>query len=435
MWRKGFVLSATFFSLILLTEACKKKEFPIGENSISGEELLASGAVDTFSLETYSILKDSTISSSTLFGMLGSYNDPDFGIFQSEIYTQLRLSGFDPYFGDLTSITVDSLVLALEYGGHYGNKGTQTVEVYELNEDIYKDTTYYTFSEKTVKTNFGSNGGDLVRPGYNTLDFDVNKETIVGSDTLKGNQLRIHLHPSIGKRLVVDANSGAGNFSSNEAFLEYFKGLKIKVTNSSPAPGDGGIFYFKLTDPDSKMILYYRDNGVPRTFDFLINSSCAYFNHVDITNTSEVTLAIDDESYGNDAFYAQACGVRGAIRIPGLSNIPKTAVIHKAVLELPVEYHYSSPYTPGLGISISTVLEENSDDLYAVGTASYSDISKSMKADIRAYVQSVVSGELENTHLVVSAGFHNTSADRIIFNGPGSSNKFKPKLYILYTEF
>lgn len=435
MWRKGIVLSATFFSLILLTLACKKKDFPIGENTIDPEELLASGAVDTFTLETYSIFKDSTISSSTLFGMLGSYNDPEFGTFNSEIYTQFRLSGFNPNFGNLSSITVDSLVLALEYGGHYGNKGIQTVEVFEMDEDIYDDSTYYTFSEKQVKQSFGSNNGDLVRPGYSNIDFDVNHLTVVGEDTLSGEQLRIQLHPSLGKRLMIDAMSGAGYYDDNEAFLSYFKGLKIRVNNGAQAPGEGGIFYFKLTDPDSKMTLYYRENGVPRTFDFLINSSCAHFNHVDILNTAEVSSTIDDKVAGNDAFYAQSCGVRAALRIPGLSNIPKTAVIHKAILELPVQHHFTSPYTPGLGASISTVLEEGSDDLYAVGSGSYNDFSKSIQADIRAYVQSVVNGELENTHLVISTGFHNTSADRIIFNGPGTNNKDKPKLYILYTEF
>lgn len=435
MWRKGIVLSATFFSLMLLTQACKKKEFPVGENSISTEELLASGAVDTFELETFSILKDSTISSSTLFGMLGSYNDPVFGTFNSEIYTQFRLSGFNPDFGNLAGITVDSLVLALEYGGHYGDKGTQTVEVFELDEDIYDDSTYYTFTEKNVKSSFGSNSGDLVRPGYSNQYFDVNHTTVVGNDTLTGSQLRIQLHPSLGKRLIIDAMSGAGYFADNDAFLNYFKGLKIRVNNGSQAPSEGGIFYFKLTDPDSKMILYYRENGIAKSFDFLINSSCAHFNHVNITNTSEVTSTLDDAVAGADVFYAQACGIRGAIRIPGLSNIPKKSVIHKAILELPVQYHFTSPYTPGLGASISTVLEVGSDDLYAVASASYSDYSKSIQADLRAYVQSVVNGELENTHLVVSTGFHNTSADRIVFNGPASNNKNKPKLYILYTEF
>ena len=435
MWRKGIVLSATFFSLVLLTIACKKKDFPIGENSIDTDELMASGAVDTFSLETYSILKDSTISSSTLFGMLGSYNDPVFGTYNSEIYTQFRLSGFNHNFGELSGITVDSLVIALEYGGHYGNKGQQTVEVYEMDEDIYDDSIYYTFTNKTVKTSFGSNSGDLVRPGYSNLNFDVNKLTVVGNDTLTANQLRIHLHPSIGKRLIIDAMSGNGYFENNEAFLNYFKGVKIRVNNGPQTSGEGGIFYFKLTDPDSKMILYYHQNGIAKSFDFLINTSCAHFNHVDIANPIEVSSAIDDAGEGNDAFYAQACGVRAALRIPGLSDIPKTAVIHKAILELPVQYHFNSPYTPGLGASLSTVLTLGSDDLYAVGTASYSDYSKSYQADIRAYVQSIVSGELANTHLVISNGYHNTSADRIVFNGPGSSNKDKPKLYILYTEY
>jgi len=434
MWRKGLVLSATFFCMFLVLISCKKKEFPIGANTIDTNELLASGAVDTFSLESFSIFKDSTVSSKTLFSMLGSYVDPVFGTFNSEIYTQLRLSGFNPDFGDLSTITVDSLVLALEYGSQYGLSGDQTIEIHELSEDLYADTTYYSFSTAAVKSTFGNNG-DLVRPGYSTKNLNVNNMTIVGSDTLFDNQLRLQLHPSIGKKLLIDAMSGNGYFTDNDAFLSYFKGIRIRVNNGSQTSGEGGIFYFRITDPDSKMILYYHQNGVAKSFDFLINSSCAYFNHVDIANSSEVNNTLNNSLTGAQRFYAQSYGVRGAIRIPGLSNIPKNAVIHKAVLELPVEYYYSSPYTPGIGVTVSTLLEEGSDDLYGVGTAGYDDYSKSMVADIRNYVQSVVNGELKNTQLVFSTAFHNTTADRIIFSGSQTINKKQPKLYILYTEF
>lgn len=428
------VLSATFFCMFLVLVSCKKKDFPIGENTIDANELLASGAVDTFTLESFSIFKDSTISSNTLFSMLGSYEDPAFGRFSSEIYTQFRLSGLNPDFGNLADITVDSLVLALEYASQYGLSVDQTIEVHELDEDLYPDTTYYSFSTAAVKSAFGNNG-NLMRPGHGVQNLNVNNMTVVGEDTLFDNQLRLQLHPSIGKKLLIDAMSGNGYFTTNESFLTYFKGVRIRVNNGSQAPGEGGIFYFRLTDPDSKMILYYHENGVAKTFDFLINTSCAYFNHVDITNSSAVNNTLNNSAVGAQQFYAQSYGVRGAIRIPGLSNIPKNAVIHKAVLELPVEHHYSSPYTPGIGVTVSTLLEEGSDDLYGVGTAGYNDATKSMVADIRNYVQSVVNGELKNTQLVFSTAFHNTTADRIIFNGSQTVNKKQPKLYILYTEF
>ena len=136
-WRKGLVLSATFLFAFGLATSCKKKDNLIGQNQIDQNSLLESGAIDTFSLETFSYKPDSTISDNAPFALLGSYNDPDFGTVNTEFYTQFRLSGFDPDFGDLGTIVVDSFVLALEYIGQYGEAGVQTVEVHELTEDLH----------------------------------------------------------------------------------------------------------------------------------------------------------------------------------------------------------------------------------------------------------------------------------------------------------
>ncbi len=434
-WRKGFALSATFLCCLLIAVACKKKNNPIGQDIIDQSELLASDGIDTFTLQTFSYLPDSVISSKAIFGLLGSYEDPVFGSYTSEIFTQFRLTDLNHDFGDISKIEVDSLVIALEYGSFYGSSGVQTIEVHEIMEDLYADSTYYSSESVTVNPNFGTNNGDLVRPGYSNLDMDVNNITVVDGDTLPGNQLRIHLHTSFAKQILIDAASGNGYFTDNESFLDYFKGLRIRTNNGMQSPGEGGIFYFKMTDPDSKMTLYYRENGTPKQYDFLINSSCAYFNHVTINNTATITSTFENEVMGATSFYAQAYGSRAVVKIPGLSNIPENSVIHKAVLELPVEYHYSSPYTPGFDATVSTILKEGETQLYGVSTASYSDYTKSFKSDIRSYVQAVVNGDLENTRLVISPALFNSTADRIIFNGAQSGNKNQPKLYILYTTF
>lgn len=434
MWRKGSFLSATFLLSILVLTGCKK-DSNIGQNVIDQNELLASGAVDTFDIITYSIFKDSVNSTNAAFALLGSYEDPVFGRFNAEIYTQLRLSGFSPDFGNLANVTIDSMILALEYVSSYGYKGNQYVEVHELDEDLYEDSTYYEFTTLLTKDTWGSNNGDLVQTGKNVLDFDVNHMTVVDNDTLSYNQLRIPLSIIKAKELMLAAQSGAGYFDDNDAFVDYFKGLRIRTVNGAQSPGEAGIFYFALTDPDSKMTIYYHENGEAKYFDFLINSSCVNFNHVDLTPSAEVNNSIDNPVAGEKFFYAQAFGTRAALEIPGLSNIPSTAVIHKAVLELPVSYHYSSPFTPGFNVSLSTPLELNSDVLYSVGFGSYNESTKSITADIRGYIQEVVSGKINNTRLVVSPALFNTSADRIVFNGALSGNKYQPKVYILYTEF
>ena len=431
-WRKGLILSATFFCSIFIIAACKKKVNPIGQSAIDQSELLNSAGVDTFSLTTFTYFDDSVISDNAPFGLLGSYNDPVFGKFNAELYTQFRLGGLNPDFGNMANITVDSFVLGLEYVGSYGSSGIQSIEVYELTQDLHIDSTYYSFTTKTT------NAWNLVSPGTGSINLNPTNLTVIGQDTVDS-QLRIRLNTSKAKTMLIEAASGSGSFVDNEAFLSYFKGLHIKTNNGFQSSGEGGVFYFNLTDPLSKLTIYYTQSGVQKTFDFLINSSCADFNHVDIDTSgitgTQVQAVVNDTISGQSEFYSQAFGRRAVVHMDGINNIPVNAIIHKATLELPVQYQTGAKYSPGFDISVSTLLAEGSTDIFAVTTAEYNDFSKSFKIDLRSYVQAVVSGELKNTGLIFSPLLFNTSADRIIFNGPQSSNKAKPRLSILYTEF
>lgn len=429
LWRKGLILSATFFLSAAFLFSCKKKDNLLGQSAVDPNELLNSGGIDTFQLVTFSIQEDSVISDNPAYALLGSYNDPVFGEFSAEFYTQFRLSGFDPNFGDLSSISVDSFVLGLEYTGYYGASGNQDLEVFELSEDLHIDSTYYSFSSKSTT------GGNLVEAGKENINFNTSNLTVVGSDTIDS-QLRIYLDTNKAWDLINKANLSDGTFSSNENFLNYFKGLRIKTNNPPQASGSGGVFYFNLEDPLSKLTIYYMQNGVPKTFDFLINSECADFNHVEIDSSgTDVANVINDTISGMDQYYAQSFGTRAVIQIPGLSNITSSSVVHKAVLEIPVSYLSGSKYTPP-GLAVLTRKEKNSEALYSTGIiASYDDYKKAYVIDVRSFVQAVVNKEIENTEIILSPLLFITSAERVIFNGPNTANKTKPKLSIIYTEF
>lgn len=429
-WRKGIYLSATFLICILTFISCKKKENPIGKDAIDQSQILQSAGIDTFSLKTYSYLDDSIISDNAAFGLLGSYVDPVFGKYNAEIYTQFRLEGFNPDFGDLNSLVVDSFVLALEYIGYYGKKGYQNFEVYELGEELHLDSTYYSFTTKSHL-----NGVNLVAPGKGVKYLDPNNLTVVGNDTLDS-QLRLQLSTSKAKSMLINAMSGGTNFDSNENFSSYFKGLHIK-TNNMQSSGEGGVFYFNLNDPASKLTIYYTQGGKQKKFDFLINSNCADFNHVDIDNSmTNVETVNNDTISGQVQYYSQAFGSRAVIEIPGLSGIPSTAVVHSATLELPVAYQNGNEYSPGFDISVATRLNDGTDNIYSVNVnGTYDSYTKSFKIDLRAYVQAIVNKNVPNTGLIVAPILFNTSADRIVFNGPNTTNKSKPKIRVLYTDF
>ena len=426
-WRKVFGLSATFLITLLVVVACKKKESTLGNDVLDPNSLLNSSQVDTFQLTTFTIAEDSLISDNPAYAVLGSYNDPKFGKVEASFYTQVVLSGLNPNFGDISAITVDSLVLGLEYADYYGELSPQTVEVYQLTEKIDVDSTYYSFQDKAHSST------NLVVPGYETFTPTPNGETIIGEDTVDA-QLRIRLNNSLATQLINESASGGTNYSSIDNFTSYFKGLYVKVNNGSQLSGKGAVFYFNLNDPLSKMTIYYTQAGEQKTFDFLINSECADFNHVDIDNSGKpVQNVINDTISGQTEFYAQAFKSRAIVKIPGLKNLPKKCVIHKAELILPVQYQTASKYSPSDEISVSVRIDNILSGIGVFGF--YDNYTKSYTVDCRDYVQALVTGQISTTELILSPRFFITSAERIIFNGPSTINKKKPQIVVTYTQY
>lgn len=434
---------ALFFVIVIsqvVIVSCKKKTNSLGLNSISGNEILNGIVVDTFSLKTYTEIADSVITSTISTGLLGSYNDPDFGTVKASIFTQLRLSSTSPNFGDISTIVIDSLVLGLKYEDSYGTLNAQTFEVYELSDTMDLDTYYYSFSDKSITNQ------NLVVPSKATLTpnpiSDIYIDTVV-----KSAQLRLHLDTNLAKTFINEAANNAATYTSNETFSEFFKGLKISVNNGAQAEGDGAILYFALNDPDSKLTIYYKQAGVKKTFDFLINSSSAKFNQVLVNNSGHnVESVINNIGLGQTTFYAQALKSRAVVEMPGLLNLPKRAIVHQAILSLPVQSNLN--YDISSEVSVATKLDK-AYSLFSIGGGVYNETDGVFEIDLKSYVQSILTDErypvtidgtnlellIEGTKVYIYPKYFNSSAYRIIFNGSSTSNSKKPKLTIKYTEF
>lgn len=429
-WRGVIKSLATFLCLVVIASACKKKENPLGVSALpSGSELSTQG-VDSFSLLTYCELEDSTFSKNARFNLLGSYIDPVFGNYNASFYTQFTPSTLKPAFP--VDIKIDSFVLAIEYGGYYGELDPQLIEVYQITEDLLEDEDYYTFST-TANNGINlvptANNEGLIKPAPLT-------SSIVGGDTTAP-QLRIPLDTNLARTFINDALNTA-SFDSEENFLDYFKGIQVKTNNGLQIPGKQGVLYLNSASPDSKLTIYYTNNGEENTFDFLISASSIDYNSVSITNAgTDVQAVLDNLSEGMDQFYAQAANIRAKIDIPGIANIPKNSIIHSAQLILPVSYYNQSTLYPSTFVSLSSRLVKDDSRLFSLPTSEvqFDTDRKSYVIDIRTYIQNVISGEYENNGIILSPSFFNTSAERIIFNGTETINKDKPVLSIEYTTY
>jgi hypothetical protein len=415
---------------LFLALSCKKEKTQVGKDGLDSDLYLDSRAIDTFQLETYTIEEDSLLSSNLSVAMLGSYKDPVFGTFQSEFYTQFRLPGFNPDFGDLSTVIIDSFVLGLEYRGYYGSLDPQKFEVFQLTEDIYKDSTYLSFQTKTVASQ------NLILPNHDVITPNPINQTVIGTEKVES-QLRLHLDTNFARNLMLESQLNPSTFSSNENFLAFFKGLNVRVNNTSQDEKEGAILYFNLEDPLSKLTIYYRLDGLVKSFDFLINSECADFNHHSIDNSGKnVFNVINNPALGKETFYAQSNKSRAVVKITHLDDIPKNALIEYARLELPVNFYSYEPYFPSSIITVATKINSTDDNLYNLKVVGeYNDFTKSYSVDLRDYVQLVSNGKIENLGVYLSPSKMLTSAERIVFNGTLTENKNKPKLYIIYTNY
>ncbi len=422
-WRKGLVLSATFFAALLFVTSCKKKDNLLGGNAIDQGELLESGGVDTFLIKSYTEKADSIITSNARYALLGNYMDPEFGSVKSSFYTQVRLQGLNPIFDP--TFVVDSVVLALEYVGAYGPVSSQTFEVYRVDEQMGIDSTYYNFSSLDIQPT------NLVETGFGTLQLNPNKLTVVGDDTLTS-QLRIRLKNSVGTNLFNDRISGSydAQFNDDNLFAnEYFKGLYVKTNGVVSTSGSVG--YFNLVDQDSKVIIYFTDASGQKTFDLRINSSCASFNHVEIDNSGKnVQNVIDNPNNGQTEFYAQSNRSRAIIDLPTVKNLPKNIIVHSAYLYLPIQHNQFSSYTPP-----GTITVLNAETKGLIGQTNYNSITAEYAVNLRAYLQQYVAGNVASVPIQISPSAFVSSVDRIVFNGQMTTNKKKPRLVISYTEF
>ena len=418
-----------FILATLLISACKKKDTLVGKDVLNTEDYLNGITTDTFEIDTYTIAEDSIITSNPPNTVLGSYKDPKFGGFNASFYTQFRLGSLNPVFGDPSQIVMDSFVLALKYVGYYGDLSAQTFEIYELDEDLSIDSNYYSFSTKNVKSS------NLVRIGMGIITPKPNQTSIVGGDSLDA-QLRIQLDTNFAKNLVLEANNGTA-FLTNEAFMTFFKGFYVKTNNPTQASGQGAAFYFNLNDAASKLTMYFKLAGINKTFDFLINSSCADFTHLEINNSgTSISAILQNQSLGVNEFYAQAFKHRAVVKIKHINSLPPNTIIHKASLTLPIQYQTGYRFVPGVSISVAAKLKSTDQYYTSLGTyGGFEEYEKHFRIDVRDYIQAVLKGSIDNTGLVISPRYFINSAERIIFNGKNTSNKKKPQLIVTYTTF
>jgi len=394
---------------------------------------------DTFAIFAHSRLADSVRSDETAQSLAGYYTDPIFGPLKASFCTQLRLSSNDVDFGD--NVVIDSVVLHLEYYNVYGNakqNNKMTFEVYELEEPIYLDSAYYSFS--TIET------GQKI--GSKSFAPNMNDSVYMGGEVLAP-QLRIPLSKNFGKRMV-DAST-QGYLSSSAAFEDFCHGICVVPTNGNT---HGSIISFDVMSANSGLTIYYHNDVDTLGFKFNINQGTArfnHFNHFGFLNGDPSLLGqlSGDTTLGQQKLFLQPLG--GAeidLQIPNLKSLNSdfSVVIHRAELFIPVDQtDHTQDYFPrpvklllvgkdknGENVNlIDYTLNANTANEGKYYNGTYDKTTGCYRFIITRHVQNVITGGEDNYGFSLLVRGSAIYGNRVVLNGPDSENGLR--LEVSYT--
>ncbi len=426
--KRKVLLSALFFLVVF--SACKKKGnlVPQFDNPPIGLNF-----TDTVSVKLQTLTEDSVLSSIAAYNLLGKYNDPVFGVAQAGFFTQFRLTGNSVDFG--TNVVLDSVVLALDYQSVYGSETDPiNIKVYELAEDMYPDSVYYSNHYLNVLSEIAA---------Y-TFVPAINDSVTV--DTVKTTpHLRIPLNASFGQKLL--NAGGTTDLENNDNFLQFMKGLYVAVDSTQTfASSSGAIISFDLLSAVSGLTLYYTntDSAKQYQYTFVVNTECAKYNVFkhDYTGT-EVEQAFNQPQIFDTAYnYLQGgSGLQVKVNFPFIDQLKsKNILINKVELIIPVENTKIINYPVPDNITVSKLnADGNLEFLPDVNEGAtflggnYDEINQEYVFNISRHFQELVNGKATDYGLLVKVSGTSIYPNRVVIGAPDNSNK-KVTLRVYYTQ-
>ncbi len=395
---------------------------------------------DTLTLRTKTVTEFPLKTTTNSKFLLGTITDPVFGKSTASIFTQFQIGG-QVDLGSPDSLFVDSLVLTMQYNGHYGSfTDAQNIKVYQVTQDINADSAYYS------NRSFGTSVTEVGRKLNFTPDFS--STIIIVNDTIAAS-LRIRLSDHLGQDLL--RQSKGANFASNSAFQNYFKGLLIA---SDSMQNGKGVMYFNLTSSTSvsKLTVYYHKPDVSAlAFDFIIGTDCATFNHYTHNFIStEIQTALQSNSTSDSVVYVQSmAAVKTKITIPNLKNLG-SILVNKAELEITVPAWKIDPDSvfqcparmlclladsAGKNLVIPDQISANliyggfKETTYINGQKIYK-----YKFSITEHMQDLVNGSVVDYGLFLLTYPSPEIADRIILAGGNRTDELRMKINLIYTK-
>ncbi len=248
--------------------------------------------------------------------ILGEIDDPVFGNSLAAFYTQILLTENNTDLG--TNPEVDSVVLSYTYSGSYGDDlpDFTSLDVLVLQDDIYKDSVYYSTSYP------------IPTPGGMSYI-----ESFLVSNDIEKPLLKVKLNNDFGDLILDLENEG---LKDNDVFLENFKGISVV------ASAQNTMLYLNPDGSNSYLKIYYHNDesgSDTLSLDFELGGDAARINLFNEKNT-----IIEDDS---NVYLQSMAGYKAKITLGDLDVIKDTLegkAINKVTIDFDVESGLQSGY-------------------------------------------------------------------------------------------
>ena len=426
-----------FFSIVFF--ACKKVDIQFGDQFLDNGYTQVI-KVDSFGMDVSTIYIDSFITSAKGVGLVGAYNDPDFGRIAVTNFFEVTPP---TYVDAFAATTFDSLELILRLNRSYYGDSTKPlhIEVNRLSQPI---------------VGYDDNLLNL----YNTQNFSVQSIPIGSKNVVirpyLTDSISIRLDDNLGKDLLKKLqNPSDPDLQTSAAFLQYFNGLRVSsgsaVNSMIIGCKDSVVVRLHYKKPD----LYLQTKQV----DFTLANTSHHFNNINVDRSAtplkslSVVKQINSIAMGNTAYTMYAAGTMVKIRFPTIRDIlklPNFAKILKATLIVrPVRGSYGLNYSlpPQLRLSGTTQLNQIGSDLSAISTTGSSIVqtgglvidylygeNTNYAYDLTNYIKSIITDASINGNgllLIPQTPALETQFNRLII-GNNNNSAGKMELLIVY---
>ena len=430
------------FSLLLVAAGCSTTPTSIGVGLPSVDANTGAYLVDTLTIKASTVLRDSVVTSTSSYLLVGRYQDPQLGAIKTTSYTTLSLGGaFQP----TQAQVADSAVLELVSDTYRYGDTTKTQTLLNVRElGSFLPATSYGFASPKLTPI-----ATQVQPG--SLNFTTPVAPRRANRTL--GTLRLRLTDAYRDRLMNDGKNGL--LTTQEQLDNRYAGLALQPAATDAAAlvrFNVGASSGSSAVAESGVIIYYHDPADAATVlshTFNINNARHFYQvEQDAVGNPVAGLTslgqLDAALTGQQTYIGGLLGLQTKIEIPylfDLRNFGQNLVITNATMTAEVPATTLSNIlalpTPTT-LSVSTTNQRNqpgtafTNSTYNPTVSTRDGITQAGYTwSVLAYCQNVLSNNVPNNGMLLNTSTP-ASPERVILGGPKrATNRMQLRLYLI----